>query len=102
MSPLGNPPPLICKISPSHSVYLLMFDIISCLNELSTYVMILGILVTSSRLMPVKLGCVSRPLLYTLKQLCPLFPPECSADSEFAVTRKYVSTKRIVADKCIP
>ena len=37
MSPLGSPPPLICNISPSHSVYLLMFDIISCLNELSTY-----------------------------------------------------------------
>ena len=36
MSPLGSPPPLICNISPSHSVYLLMFDIISCLNELST------------------------------------------------------------------
>ena len=38
MSPLCSPPPLICNISPSHSVYLLMFDIISCLNELSTYV----------------------------------------------------------------
>ena len=39
MSHLGSPSPLICNISPSHSVYLLlMFDIISCLNELSTYV----------------------------------------------------------------